>query len=549
MNIALDNADRLEQRTFAYGEEIFARIDRHGPMIFTPAWFDELFMNLTMSDETVKVQLFRFIDALPLLQSDESVARHLREYFEEARDRLPAWIARSLRFIPKRGVLAGLLAWAARSNAQRLASRFISGSTVQEALQTVLRLRQQSLTFTLDLLGEATLTESEADAVQQQYLDLLAGLPDTLNAQPEIPLIDRDQHGPIPRVNLSVKLSALYSQFDPIDPDGTARAVLRRLRPILQLARQRGAFINFDMEQYAFKDTTLRIFRDVLMEPEFRDWPDVGIALQAYLVECYDDLTALLDWTQQRGTPVTIRLVKGAYWDYETIIAAQHGWPAPVFLEKWQSDANYERCTRFLIDHHDHLRPAFGSHNIRSLAFALAYADERGLPPGALEVQMLYGMADPIKSALRDMKQRVRIYTPYGKLLPGMAYLVRRLLENTSNQSFLRAGFTEQLPEEVLLMNPTRQQPRVTCHRLGPRHGQRPASDAFSQRAAGRLQPAGQPRRDGPGDCQRPAATRPELPAGHQSRGHRNQRAAATALPVAPQPDGGPGQPGHPRAR
>jgi RHH-type proline utilization regulon transcriptional repressor/proline dehydrogenase/delta 1-pyrroline-5-carboxylate dehydrogenase len=461
MNIALDNADRLEQRTFAYGEEIFARIDRHGPMIFTPAWFDELFMNLTMSDETVKVQLFRFIDALPLLQSDESVARHLREYFEEARDRLPAWIARSLRLIPKRGVLAGLLAWAARSNAQRLASRFISGSTVQEALQAVLRLREQSLTFTLDLLGEATLTESEADAVQQQYLDLLAGLPDTLNAQPEIPLIDRDQHGPIPRVNLSVKLSALYSQFDPIDPDGTARAVLRRLRPILQLARQRGAFINFDMEQYAFKDTTLRIFRDVLMEPEFRDWPDVGIALQAYLVECYDDLTALLNWTQQRGTPVTIRLVKGAYWDYETIIAAQHGWPAPVFLEKWQSDANYERCTRFLIDHHDHLRPAFGSHNIRSLAFALAYADERGLPPGALEVQMLYGMADPIKSALRDMKQRVRIYTPYGKLLPGMAYLVRRLLENTSNQSFLRAGFTEQLPEEVLLMNPTRQQPRV----------------------------------------------------------------------------------------
>src|SRR5262249_27498759 len=100
--------------------------------------------------------------------------------------------------------------------------------------------------------------------------------------------------------------------------------------------------------------------------------------------------------------------------------------------------------------------------NVRSLAHALAYAQECGLPPGSFEVQMLYGMADPVKDALVAMGQRVRVYTPYGELLPGMAYLVRRLLENTANESFLRASFTENIPEEQLLMNP--------LHKIRPAH-------------------------------------------------------------------------------
>ncbi len=159
---------------------------------------------------------------------------------------------------------------------------------------------------------------------------------------------------------------------------------------------------------------------------------------------------------QRRGTPVWVRLIKGAYWDYETVIAAQEGWPVPVFAQKWETDANYEWLTRFLLEHHRWLRPAFGSHNIRSLAHAMAAAQLLGLPDDAYEIQMLYGMADPIKDALVALGQRVRVYTPYGQLLPGMAYLVRRLLENTANTSFLRASFTEHVPEEKLLMNPNR---------------------------------------------------------------------------------------------
>jgi RHH-type proline utilization regulon transcriptional repressor/proline dehydrogenase/delta 1-pyrroline-5-carboxylate dehydrogenase len=230
--------------------------------------------------------------------------------------------------------------------------------------------------------------------------------------------------------------------------------VRSRLRPILRAARQRRAFVNVDMEQYAYKDLTLQIFREILLEDEFRAWPDVGIAIQAYLRDTATDLEGLRDWAERRGTPVWVRLVKGAYWDYETIMAAQQGWPVPVWSRKWESDAAYESLTRFLMEHHRHLRPALGSHNVRSLAHGLAVADVLGVPPRAYEVQMLYGMADPLKDVFVGLGRRVRVYTPYGQLLPGMAYLVRRLLENTANESFLRASFTEHVPESQLLRDP-----------------------------------------------------------------------------------------------
>src|SRR5688500_6445875 len=174
-----------------------------------------------------------------------------------------------------------------------------------------------------------------------------------------------------------------------------------------------------------------RIFREVFEEVEFRDWPDVGIAIQAYLKSVGDDLSGLADWARGRGTPVWVRLVKGAYWDFETVVAAQNDWPVPVFDEKPATDANYERQTEFLMRNWRTLRPAIASHNVRSIARALALAEEHKLPPRSFEFQLLYGMADPIKSALVDLGNRVRVYTPYGELLPGMAYLVRRLLENT----------------------------------------------------------------------------------------------------------------------
>ena len=136
---------------------------------------------------------------------------------------------------------------------------------------------------------------------------------------------------------MSVKLSALYSQFDPIDPDGTSRAVRERLRPILRAGAADRGVRQLRHGAVRFKDLTLHIFRDVLDEPEFRDWPDVGIAIQAYLRDTERrPARSCSTGRERRGTPVWVRLVKGAYWDYETVIAAQNDWPVPVFTQKWQ---------------------------------------------------------------------------------------------------------------------------------------------------------------------------------------------------------------------
>jgi RHH-type proline utilization regulon transcriptional repressor/proline dehydrogenase/delta 1-pyrroline-5-carboxylate dehydrogenase len=448
------NSTELERLTRRYGEELFARIDTAGPWPLSPSWWDDRLMDLSMRDEAIKLQLFRFIDALPLLRSPEAVSRHLKEYFAEAGDHLPAIARWGARALPRSGLGAKLLSANAFRSSNRLARRFIAGSTLEETLTAVAKQRRQKLGFTIDLLGEASLTEAEATRYQEEHLRLVDGLAAAVNSWPAVPEVDADPYGPLPRVNVSIKLSSLYSQFDPIAPDETCRAVKGRLRPILQLAKQRRVFVNLDMEQFAYKDLTIRIFREILDEPEFRDWPDAGIAIQAYLTSAEADVRGLFEWAQRRGTPVWVRLIKGAYWDYETVIAAQENWPAPVFTRKWETDATYEKLSLFLLENHRVLRPAFGSHNIRSLAHAMAAAQLMELPTRSFEIQMLYGMADPVKLALVRLEQRVRVYTPFGQLLPGMAYLVRRLLENTANTSFLRASFSEHVPEEKLLMNP-----------------------------------------------------------------------------------------------
>lgn len=445
--------EHIDRRARDLGRELFDRIGR-GPSVWRRAWWDDRFMSLTMSDPLVKVQLFRFIDALPALESADSIRSHLAAYLHEAGTHVPWWRSLGLKLAPEGSPQAGWLALAARTAATHMAGRFIAGETPQAALRNVLRLRGDNLAFTADLLGEAVISEAEAEAYQQTCLELLRDLAPRLAAEPERPEIDRDRSGPIPRVNLSLKLTSLTARFDPIHAESTAARVIERLRPILRTAREVGAFVNVDMEQYAYKGLTHSIFRELLREDEFRDWADVGIVVQAYLKDAEHDLRDLAEWSADRGTPISVRLVKGAYWDYEVVHARQSDWPIPVYTEKWRSDASYERCTRFLMEHHRVLRPALGSHNVRSLAHGLAAAEEYGVPMDAYETQVLYGMGEPIARALAEMGRRVRVYTPYGAMLPGMAYLVRRLLENTSNESFLKASFTDRVAIDQLLRDP-----------------------------------------------------------------------------------------------
>jgi RHH-type transcriptional regulator, proline utilization regulon repressor / proline dehydrogenase / delta 1-pyrroline-5-carboxylate dehydrogenase len=437
----------LEQRTMEIGRGLFRQV-RSAEQFRPPmAWAADAAMALVMRDPAVKTQLFRLVDCLPALHSAREINRHLKEYLHGANDLLAACV-------PKNGFFGNLTARVAMLAAQRMAHQFIAAADVEEAVAVCLEMRKANLAFTIDVLGEAVVSEAEAERYAEQYFALIDGLSDRLAVAEPVDLIDRAPQGRLARVNVSIKLSSLFSQFDAIDPDGALASVGRRLRPILLRARSRGAFVYFDMESFAHKNATLHIFKHVLMEKDFRDWTDVGIAIQAYLQSCGDDLAGLADWARQRGSPVWVRLVKGAYWDYEVVNAAQKDWPIPVYTQKPATDANFERQTEFLIQHHDLLHPAIAGHNVRGIAHALALAEQFNLPPRTIEFQMLHGMADSIKTALVESGQRVRIYLPVGKLLPGMAYLVRRLLENTSNESFLRAGFLEQRNEEELLMNP-----------------------------------------------------------------------------------------------
>ncbi len=473
--MGLDERDlqAIERETQIIGRQIFGRLRVQPPPTFSLDWWDERILERCMHDEALKVQMFRFIDVLPALQGPEEVVRHLREYFLGDDALLPPIARWGLHLAGAPSPAAALIAQAVRRGVGRMAQRFVAGATPDEAAAAIQRLRERRLGFTVDILGEATLSEAEAASYQQRYLDLVEGLAARAAAWEAVPLVDEGPAGPVSRVNVSVKLTALYSQCDPIDPEGSAAAIQERLRPILRAARRAGAHVTVDMEHHDVKDLTLRTFQELLLEEEFRDYPEYGIAIQAYLRETEQDLAVLADWARSRGTPVGVRLVKGAYWDFEVAGAQQRGWPVPVFTEKWQTDASFEHCLLYLLAHADYLRPAVGTHNIRSIAFAQAAARHLGLPERAVEFQVLHGMGDPIQDALVGMGQRVRVYAPYGELLPGMSYLVRRLLENTANESFLRQSFTEHVAEEELLRSP---HPPTTFHRpaLSPPPGPSP---------------------------------------------------------------------------
>jgi RHH-type proline utilization regulon transcriptional repressor/proline dehydrogenase/delta 1-pyrroline-5-carboxylate dehydrogenase len=452
----LSAADRaaIESRTGQIGRELLDRALAARPTPVSPDWWFTQAGEWATQDDTLKVRLFRLIDCMPMLEDPAALDRHVREYLDEdVLAGLPTMLRAALQ-AARSGILAPLAARAVRAATLAQARRFIAGTTPDEAAAAALAERRRHRGFTLDLLGEAVTSDAEADAYAAAYAQLLTELPAAATHWPAEPLVDDGPSGPLPRVNVSIKLSALDPGFDAIDPQGTTDRVLRRLRPLWRLARDHGAQVHVDMESHATKDLTLSIFRRLATEPEFRDWADCGIVVQCYLRDAPRDLAVLADWAVRRGTPVWIRLVKGAYWDFETIHARAAGWPVPVWEEKWRTDACYEAATTFVMEHAAHLRPALGSHNLRSLAHGMAVAEHLGLDRRAVEMQMLYGMGDPEKEAVTAAGWRLRVYMPYGELVPGMAYLVRRLLENSSNESFLRAGFVEGVPAEHLLAPP-----------------------------------------------------------------------------------------------
>jgi RHH-type proline utilization regulon transcriptional repressor/proline dehydrogenase/delta 1-pyrroline-5-carboxylate dehydrogenase len=398
---------------------------------------DSRAMELASSDRELRAALFRFVDVVPACRSLDDLARHLTGFLQELPDAPPP-INAAMRIAHTKTGRAALGA-AAAGGVKHMAHRFIVGETPAAALSVLRALWEHGVASSVDLLGEATVTEAEADRYAARCTAALEELAGAARRWPARPLLERDSHGSLPRANVSVKVSALTPLLRPDAPERGRRDAARRLLPLLRRAKALGAHIHIDMESLDSREAVLDLVLEVLSEPELRDGPSAGIVVQAYLRDSPQQLEKVLGWAQVSGRthPLQVRLVKGAYWDHELVQARQHGWPAPVFEVKAECDRNFETLTRRLLEARPAVRVAVASHNLRSVAHAIAVNRLVGADDRDLELQVLRGLGDELQDALAARGFRVRTYCPVGDLVAGMAYLVRRLLENTSNESFL----------------------------------------------------------------------------------------------------------------
>ncbi len=448
-----NDIDQLNSQIMELGEKYWQQMQGEMPSLFDRQYWQAQILDWLMNDESFKVDAFRFVDVLPALQSSTAIASHVRDYLLASDRKLPVLI-RSALTMAAGGISSPVATRAIRANVSSMARRFICENDSTRAVKVLRELAAENLTFTADILGEATTSDAESDRYLQKYLDLIRALSQAAETWPTIPILHHAASGPLPKVNISVKISALDPWLDPADHQGSVARLKARLMPLLRQARKHQVFINFDLEQWACHDITYDLFEQVALHPDLIDWPHLGLVIQSYLKKSDDDCRRLLKLSKRRGTPFTVRLVKGAYWDYEVVHARQNGFNCPVFTNKGRTDACYEQLTDILLVNHELITPAFASHNLRSLAHALVTAKNKGLPKDSLEVQMLYGMAEPQRRILARDGYRVRIYAPIGELLPGMAYLVRRLLENTSNSGFLRQSYHEGVAISTMLTPP-----------------------------------------------------------------------------------------------
>ena len=448
-----DDAHEIDTEILKLGDELSDRMKGQLPSIFDSGYWQGRLLEWAMKDPGFKLDLLRFVDVLPSLKTDRQISTHVNEYLLRDDRELPRFLSGAVKlaasgFAPKLGAMA------VRRGVTQLAGQFIVGDDPASALKVIEKMQRDGFAFTVDLLGEATVSNEEALAYRKRYLELIDELSARIESLPADDVIKRNHLGPIPVANVSLKISAMDSQLDSLDRRGCVSRLKEMILPIFLRAKEKNVFINVDLEQWEYHGITYDLFEEILGHSEIKGWPHVGIVVQAYLKNAEKDIVRLMSLARSRGAPITVRLVKGAYWDYELVRAKQNGYPFPLFTDKKATDANYEKLSERLLDNIDNLIPAFGSHNHRSLLNAVALADRKKIPPNAYEIQMLYGMAEPERKAFRDMGKRVRLYAPVGELLPGIGYLVRRLLENTSNQGFLRLSYREKTDRKDMLSRP-----------------------------------------------------------------------------------------------
>jgi len=452
-------ASVIEARTQAIGRELFRLAREHHAHLTTLNRWTRQVLQWCLADAAVKVRVLRFIDVLPSLRTPEAIVRHLHDYFPTHELRLPPALRLGVSLSRPGLVTASATAALVHQLIEHAAKQFIAGETVEEARTVGQRFASHGVLVSFDVLGERVVSEREADEYAARYAALIGIAP-----------------------HLSIKPSSLSSRFDPVSSAISVDRAVTRLRPLVSSAINTDTALTLDMEQYALRDLTLELAKRLLLEPGFERL-HLGIVIQAYLRDAATVVEELTRWLRQHRRRLSVRVVKGAYWDYEVATSRQRGWASPVYDEKWQTDHAFEQVTTQLLAASDCCDVAIGSHNVRSLAHAMAVAEALGVPKARLEIQVLYGMGEVIQEAVQSLGCPVRVYAPIGALIPGMAYLVRRILENTANESFLRQELWDEVSMERQLAPPQAVSVRAApVARVQGEEGEEPFAD-FSIRA------------------------------------------------------------------
>lgn len=324
-----------------------------------------------------------------------------------------------------------------------IGQQFVLGETIEAAIQRSQKTSNKAYLFSFDMLGEAALSMSDAQSYLERYLHAIQVIAST----------NQNTKNEFEDPNISVKLSALHPRFELAQRERVISDLVPKVLLIAQQARDAGISITIDAEEADRLDVTLDVFESVYNHASLGDWQGLGLAVQAYQKRALPVIKWLEDLAKNKHRRMMIRLVKGAYWDSEIKYAQEQGLGGyPVFTRKVLTDLSYLACVKRIIASGKHFYPQFATHN----AYSVATAQTLMKPGQDYEFQRLHGMGEAIYNEVTqaDSSIKCRIYAPVGNHKDLLAYLVRRLLENGANTSFVNRIENESLPIDELIRDP-----------------------------------------------------------------------------------------------
>lgn len=347
---------------------------------------------------------------------------------------------------------------AIRQAMRLLGHQFVLADTISRALDRTLPLIKLNYRYSFDMLGEAARTEADARHYAESYQQAIHAIGRHASNKGE----HGQTPGPVKAPGISVKLSALHPRFEYSQRHRCIPAILERLLPLAHSCKEYNIGLTLDAEESWRLDLTLDILETLALENSLAGWGGLGLAVQAYQRRAPAVLARVTDLARHSGRRLMVRLVKGAYWDSEIKYAQEQGFADfPVFTRKVNTDLSWLACARQLLEASDCLYPQFATHNAHSIMAVLAMARTAGIRGSAFEFQRLHGMGETLyEHALKQARDvngapvACRIYAPVGSHRELLPYLVRRLLENGANGSFVHGLHDQSLPAARLVRDP-----------------------------------------------------------------------------------------------